>query len=56
MYWFRCCRSFIYSISCLVKKCMNYDGACKFFYKKTLKKQRANRNKKLSIVLHYSVM
>ena len=30
--------SFIYSISCLVKKCMNYDEACKFFYKKTLKK------------------
>ena len=33
-------RSFIYSISCLVKKFMNYDRACKFFYKKTLKKAK----------------
>ena len=28
----------ICSISCLVKKCMNFDRACKFFNKKTLKK------------------
>ena len=38
MYWFKCCRSFIYSISCLVKKCMKYDGVCKFFCKETLQK------------------
>ena len=44
MYWFKCCRSFICSISCLVKKYMNYDGACKFFYKKKLfEKQLAHR-------------
>ena len=44
--------SFMYSISCLVKKCMNYSGAWKFFYKKKLlKKQCLYRNKKLSIVL-----
>ena len=30
---------------------MNYDGVCKFFYKKKLlQKQRVYRNKKLSIV------
>ena len=43
--------SFVYSTSCLVKKCMNYNGAWKFFYKKNLKEQRVYRNKKLSIVL-----
>ena len=43
--------SFIYNISGLVKKCMNYNGAWKFFYKKNLKKQHVYRNKKLSIVL-----
>ena len=47
--------SFIYSISCLVKKCMNYDGKCKFCYeKKNLKKQRVYWNKKLSTVYYYS--
>ena len=48
--------SFIYSISCLVKKCMNYDGVCKFCYekKKLLKKQRVYWNKKLSTVYYYS--
>ena len=49
--------SFIYSISCLVKNCMNYNGVCKFFYKKeTLKKQHIYRNKKLSIVYYYDVI
>ena len=43
--------SFICNISCLLKKCMNYNRAWKFFYKKKLlKKQRVYRNK-LSIVL-----
>ena len=37
MYWFKCCRSFIYNIFCQVKKYMNCDGACKVFYQKTLK-------------------
>ena len=36
MYWFKWCHNFIYSISCLVKKFMNYGRACKFFYKKLL--------------------
>ena len=44
MYWFKCCHSFIYSISFLVKKFMNYDGACKFFYKKLLKQRVHRRN------------
>ena len=44
--------SFIYSISCLVEKCINYNRAWKFFYKKKLlKKQHVYRNKKLCIVL-----
>ena len=34
---------------------MNYDRACKFFYKKLLKKQRVYRNNKLSIVYYYSL-
>ena len=44
------------SISCLVKKCMNYDEASKFFYKKhLLKKKHVYRNQKLSIVYHGSL-
>ena len=35
---------------------MNYDEACKFFYKKTLKKQRVYRNKKLTCFLLFSDM
>ena len=47
--------SFIYSISCLVKKCINYDGECKFFYKKKLlKKQHLYNNKRVSTIYYYS--
>ena len=57
MYWFKCCCNFIHSISCLVKICMSYDVACKFFYKKKLlKRENLYRNKKLSIVYYYSLM
>ena len=44
--------SFMYSISCIIKKYMNYNRAWKFFHKiKLSKKQRVYRNKKLRIVL-----
>ena len=36
---------------------MNYNGVCKFFYKKKLlKKQHVYRNKKLNIVYYYDVI
>ena len=38
IYWFKCCCSFIYGISCKVKKCINQEGECKFFYKKGIQK------------------
>ena len=48
--------NFIYSISCLVKKCMNYNGAWKFFKKNFFKKQRVYRNKKLVLFLFSDII
>ena len=54
-YWFRFYRSFTDCIFYLVKKCKNYDGACKVINKKKiLKKQRVCRNKKLYCLLLFS--
>ena len=44
--------NFIYSISYLFKKCMNWNEACNFFINKTLKKQKAKREQTHPVCLH----
>ena len=48
--------SFIYSISCLFKKCKKYNRAWKFFKKKIFKKQQVYRNKKLVSLLFSDII